>query len=388
MTEISLPTSDRQTSPGERASSFAPRELLNRILNGDDRTNRLCLGSSLGLFFLIFIMSSVMKDGSSPSDESRLFHMGFTTQVSTPETHLLKIKQPRDLSLLFVGDSLSRYQYLSLVYFLRWGRWFDFSIERSDLVNELSFDNPFHNDTYNEFYYQTGRMLQPYELCDCHQNKERPNMRKYVIENRYYHDPVLNNTVTFVHAFGDLVHLHGRLEAKDVYTDRWKWSAKEKGLLNHKHSPDQWSHDTWVEFFENYVSRLTPKPQYAILNAGQYGSSLGPEFATESDRLKKSIQKLGITSLWRTTTYNQEHAMLGDDAVATKSTDEHMCYLFDECLDVSWTKSVPHHKYWDNHHFHEPVYRVMNEFLLEQLGLIEEDYPKLFDNPQNVSFFD
>jgi hypothetical protein len=37
----------------------------------------------------------------------------------------LSIAPPRDLWIAFIGDSVTRYQYLSFVYFLRWGRWFD-----------------------------------------------------------------------------------------------------------------------------------------------------------------------------------------------------------------------------------------------------------------------
>jgi hypothetical protein len=48
--------------------------------------------------------------------------------------------------------------------------------------------------------------------------------------------------------------------------------------------------------------------------------------------------------------------------------DEAMKGLFDKVLDITWTYSLDKHMYWDNKHFKEPVYRVMNEELLEMIG--------------------
>ena len=44
--------------------------------------------------------------------------------------------------------------------------------------------------------------------------------------------------------------------------------------------------------------------------------------------------------------------------------------------NVSWTKDVSELMYWDESHNWEPVYRVMNEDLLEALGFLPNGYIK------------
>ena len=207
--------------------------------SGGDDTNSV-FGSSIGCLILVVIILYMSggsgKGGDVPhggggsivSDEGMKSSSRVRFPPKLPEKHRQIQPRPNNLNILFIGDTVTRYQYLSLVYFLRWGRWFDPGYERSNLVNEWSFDNPFHKETYNEFFFQTNIMLQPYELCDCRKTKDKVSMRSTVIENRYYHDPTLNNTVTFLHAFGDELAMHGRVEAKDVYSEEWKWSTKEK----------------------------------------------------------------------------------------------------------------------------------------------------------------
>lgn len=362
--------------------------MLNRVLNsaGGERTNYIFATSMVLLLIVIAVMANT--DNSTATSSSAgvggggldLTTVAAVAKIKTPESHRQKQAIPTDVNIVIVGDSVARYGYLSLVYFLRWGRWFDPGLEKSNLVCEVSFDNPFHTDTYSEFYFQTSRMLQPYELCDCHKNADHPNMRKYIIENRYYHDPVHRNSVTFMHAYGNERGVQGRLDAQDVYTTQWHWDTKEKGLMNHHWSKPTWQHGTWDELFDNYVSQLNPKPQFAVLNSGQWDSHFGPgEGEATSKALHDSITKLDIQPIWRTTTYDEEHQILqgdnGSDDV-TLTTDSYMCELFGKCLNVSWTKELDPNNYWDVLHYFEPVYRVMNEQLLDEMGYLDEDYVK------------
>jgi hypothetical protein len=56
--------------------------------------------------------------------------------------------------------------------------------------------------------------------------------------------------------------------------------------------------------------------------------------------------------------------------------DAFMCGLLGNCLDHSWTKGVRSELYWDESHFFEPVYRAMNEEMLEAMGYLPEGYVK------------
>ena len=362
-------------------------EMLSRVLNsaGGERTNYIFATSLVLLFIVITAMANTDKGMDNATTHGvgglDLGTMGTSTEAKAPEIHRQKQRIPTDLNIVIVGDSVTRYGYLSLVYFLRWGRWFDPGLEASNLVNERSFDNPFHNGTYNEFYFQTTRMLQPYELCDCHKGAKHPNMRRNVIENRYYHDPVNRNSVTFFHAYGGEFAVQGRLDAEDVYTTQWHWDTKLNGLLNWGWQRPTWTYSTWEDLFANYVAKLNPKPQFAVLNSGQWNSAFGPhEGEAVSKALQDSITRLDIKPIWRTTTYDEKHEILhaarATNSTVSLTTDSYMCELFGNCLNVSWTKELEPNNFWDDRHYFEPVYRVMNEQLLDELGYLDEDYVK------------
>merc|ERR1719203_1461965 len=76
-----------------------------------------------------------------------------------------------DLSIVFVGDSLSRYQYLSLVNYLHSGatKWLDTGDPKENPVVEHSFDG------WADFHRLTNEQLQPYETCDCYRDEGNSN---------------------------------------------------------------------------------------------------------------------------------------------------------------------------------------------------------------------
>lgn len=97
------------------------------------------------------------------------------------------MRQAAPHGLAFIGDSLSRYQYLNLVYFLEHGKW---QVE-SDHPNE----EERAYESWFEFYRITNSRLGGHELCDCH----RDNVRE-TLENRYYEDNTVK--VSYLQLFG------------------------------------------------------------------------------------------------------------------------------------------------------------------------------------------
>jgi hypothetical protein len=86
------------------------------------------------------------------------------------------------------GRFRHRYQYLSLAYFLRWGRWFD-RYYQNHLVDAHSFRHPYHPDQdWNEFFLQSNHLLYPAESCDCQRSSSSQQDHKHVwaIERRYF----------------------------------------------------------------------------------------------------------------------------------------------------------------------------------------------------------
>jgi hypothetical protein len=121
--------------------------------------------------------------------------------------------------------------------------------------------------------------------------------------------------------------------------------------------------------------QLDRKPDHVIVNAGQWSNNFGPDGEEVSRKFADSLTHLGSAkSMWKTTTYEKGGAPMRDE---NPGTDEYMCELLPNCFNVSWTKEVMDHLYWDERHFFEPVYRAMNEEMLQMMGYLPKGYKKL-----------
>jgi hypothetical protein len=92
------------------------------------------------------------------------------------------------LRVVFVGDSLTRYMYLSLAAYLRQGRWIDEDKDVPNILEEKQFSGG-----WDSFYNCSKNYFRPYEQCDCF----RPKFVRKTIENRYFVDPVRDNALYF-----------------------------------------------------------------------------------------------------------------------------------------------------------------------------------------------
>jgi hypothetical protein len=93
-----------------------------------------------------------------------------------------------------MGDSVTRYQYVALAFFLKTGRW----------LTEDVFPNPLYIHHYggqNPFYQATNKLLQPEEECDCYMHMP-VNFSYGFSENRCFSDPKRGNYVAFIGKFG------------------------------------------------------------------------------------------------------------------------------------------------------------------------------------------
>jgi hypothetical protein len=322
--------------------------------------------------------------------------------------------RPRNLRLAFLGDSVTRYQYLSLAYFLRWGRWFDPDTIKNHLVDAHSFRHPYHPDQdWNEFFLQSNRLLYPSESCDCQRSSSSEHEHAWATERRYFYDPVHNNTLTYINLSGNETHnpnpaggYAGRLHAPDIFTNFQAHVGLPVGLLNNNNKNNStvpsstsmtasnlhrsWDYPTWGQVIRYHVAALVPRPDTAILNAGLHAHNFGdPEVRQE---LVEALAASNIVGLWKTTTPQKSQLIASPTADTTTGTgtisnhssfptvrtDRDMCQVLSGgCLNLSWTVHLRPDLYFDDLHFREPVYRILNEDLLQQLNKLPAGYQTL-----------
>ena len=104
-----------------------------------------------------------------------------------------------DRPLYFIGDSTMRYQYMSLVYFLEWGRWPDRCTRSHGLANATPSVVKYvdFSSSWNAYFLATDSLFRGHMRCDCYDN---PNLQPQhttrscfaKVENRYYTHRGLN----------------------------------------------------------------------------------------------------------------------------------------------------------------------------------------------------
>lgn len=164
--------------------------------------------------------------------------------------HDSKNQVPRNLRLAFIGDSLTRYMYLSLAHFLRWGYW-EKDEDFPSMVQKRQYGS------WDAFFNFTKSKLAPYEQCDCWRNRAGQYSG---YENRYYWYPVRNNSVTMILKQGshavvghfNNTNLHLQHDLDVDFNKDFAWNY----------------YDDWADIITHHLGKIPHKPQYVIFNAG------------------------------------------------------------------------------------------------------------------------
>lgn len=322
---------------------------------------------------------------------------------------VVKDDRPRDLQIVFIGDSLMRYQYLSLAYFLRYGRWLEPATSEAPdhLVNAHSFHHPLHpHQDWNEFFLRSNRLLYPMEACDCLRSV---NVSALEMERRYFYDPERNNRLAYINLFGHETHgswgVYGRfpIPKGGIFTPdfvkRWVRPAPVgfyKGLSKDeqdrltvdtlKQSHDlAWEYGSWGDVIRYHVgklgfSSLANSTPVVLLNAGLH-DNLFLRNATLRRDVRSALKEVGMKGVWKTTTFSKQDVESPNvDSPYLQDrieTDKAMCKsLHQSCFNISWTRQISPSLFLDNFHVLEPVYRILNEELLVQFvpHALQADY--------------
>lgn len=288
---------------------------------------------------------------------------------SSNKTKTAPANNLRDLHIALMGDSITRYQYLSLVYYLRYNRWFDPQQRtHQHLVNVRSFASPFHNDRWHEFFFQTNQLLAPAETCDCYRAADSimslSHATHSVCEDRYYFDPERKISVTYIQAMGHTATHRGHMDPSLALM------TAGHVPITFNSTPYTWEYSKWEDTVRFHVAKLWPKPQFLVLNAGLWNNKFGTDEASRQN-LVDTIQDVNITGIWKTTTARRD----GSIREQNLDTDVTMCLLLDKCLNLSWTANqLSEADYWDKLHFYEPIYRRINEQMLEMIEELANIY--------------
>lgn len=214
---------------------------------------------------------------------------------------------PANATLVFMGDSITRYQYLDLVYTLHFG---NRKHERRDMKNNPL--NEYMWDSWQEFYNDTTTELQPNEGCDCYR-KEGPwnPSSTRVCENRIFQLPC-GVRVAYVQEFGDMP-VVGHWPPS-MSGSMWDWHPLPFG-------PDSWDLGmgtmwrlAWPAALRKIVGPLLT-PSVLVLNAG-FHTTAKVDFRAVREAAHAAASKCVV---WKTTTPLRKGTFSTRDSAARRA---------------------------------------------------------------------
>ena len=300
-----------------------------------------------------FVANAVLTENKTVPAMSGSFESTVQSSYSANGAALLidEDRRPRNLHLAIVGDSVSRFQYIALAHFLHYGQ----HIRNEDRPAKLSLKDkqlaPGKNDTFHNLH---QILLHPNEQCDCYRPAEwTPSV---FVDNRYYYDPILNNSLTFLLKYGSM-EAHGR------------WTPQE---VHNAHDPSfEEGHYIWegnwsVAF--RHLDAIRPRPNYVVFNAGHHPNMMYKKAV--QDDIAESLQELNLIGIYKYTTCKNGNSR----ARRTTTHEDAMCARMEHrCISYIWTCSLenPGTHYYDHVHLTADMNQRMNEELLDYLRELE-----------------
>jgi hypothetical protein len=261
--------------------------------------------------------------------------------------------QIQNLHMSFVGDSLTRYQYLSFVNYLHTGRW----IENDDVPNIIHLMGGM---SWNQSFFYAHELLHGNENCDCHRSDGHYVAAKcmhVICENRYYRHIERNNYISLIQKFG-LFEAHGHWDPSQVYNSH---HAVNLTLPDVRGRAFAWRFQNWHDIITFHLAKLDPKPKIVLFNAGMWPHDLGN--VSNVHAIRRALDEHGMVGIYKTTTKSKTDNSTSIDPYEIKA-----CEILHHCLDMSWTGTLSNNSdYVDLKHFSASVNRRFNEQLINLL---------------------
>lgn len=265
--------------------------------------------------------------------------------------------------LVFIGDSVTRYQYLTLLHFLDRGRW---PAPLGGDPGEPSVANEREWPSWNDFLRGSNALFGGRELCDCYREEydplkgqiKPPEEEKH--ENRFYTTPdgIFVSHLTYT-TFPNKLHGHFGFPPYP--------QGRQPCAPATCNSPEDWAHHL-AEGLAGPVKDM--RPTHLVLNSGLWGTSNKfegwPAIAAAG---RAAVAAQGGRAIWKTTTGSKGKfpTQPGHDAMAIEHTQAAGWDLLDA---FNITRPLTHMKprpMWDGRHFKALVYRELNLYLLNMI---------------------
>lgn len=269
----------------------------------------------------------------------------------------------RNKQLVFIGDSLTRYQYLNLVQFLNHLQW-NLNTGHPPVEMEKLWAS------WEDFMFGTNALLGCNEICTAYRLRQPKAGADSTLssphENRYYRHPELNLTIAmFVYTPPHELSVQLSVDQGmfDLYCRSRAYHAKiQQHLFQEAHNS---TYDIFT-FLDNHVQPM--RPDVLLVNQGIWKYPLLREERI-FERFLMQMKAVAKHAIWKTTTPLYHHSHFSHQSM---DTDELMgrirasgVQVFD-AFNIT-VGMVEQPAYWDKMHFLPFMYTELNIALLQQL---------------------
>ena len=240
---------------------------------------------------------------------------------------------PKNEHIVFVGDSVTRYQYMALAY----------SVSKGFEMSESEFPSIVKEKEWTDWmeYHKHITSIVNNMQCDCHRSYSRVVGSK-TIDNRFFSNKNIN--LTFFQVLNPN-HIQGRWHPLLYQSDSYK-------KIHNKFDP-LWIYNIF-ELFTKIVFNLQPLPTVIIMNIGIWMHFLKDDY----HKLQEIFRESNARFFWKTTTKYRNNKQV-DDKYVRKYFN-----IFDA---HKHTQNCTISDYWDNFHFQPWVYNKLNALLLKEI---------------------
>eukprot|EP01041_Mallomonas_annulata_P011722 gene11722-24584_t len=188
----------------------------------------------------------------------------------------------RNKRLVFIGDSLTRYQYLNFVHFLYTNSWFS-AYPPNEIEREWG--------SWDQFFKGTSVRMGCYETCDCYRS-----VSSISHETRHYHDPVNNISI---HLFLWLPTRNSISGYVKIPLSDEQYNRCISGEKIEQNDKFLYSYNDIISFLNDIIRPLSTDA--IIINQGLW---MHPQLREENNFniFAKTLSEITLFPIWKTTT--------------------------------------------------------------------------------------
>ena len=270
---------------------------------------------------------------------------------------LLKFSLLENKQVIFVGDSLTRYQYLNLVHALHTNSW------RPSQDPAIEVETPWSN--WKNFHLGTSQRLGCQEYCDCYRNINAGDPMLFK-ENRHYYDQKSNISIRmFLWLPPHNINVN-LVPNSTIMNKRCDFSLPAWMDAFNYEPTAQMSTSDIVNFLTTVVKPLDT--DLLILNQGfwEYPTFRNPNIAMTAFNTIATVSKRVI---WKTTTARCDREVFTpiDDQTFLKMIELNGRIELFDAYNITKFYASNTENCWDGKHFFSHVYTKLNIALFEQL---------------------